>query len=315
MEPRIYNTTRGAAAWLQKQSSQAALFAGDCSSLFRALPPNSVDLIVTSPPYCMGKAYENGERDVDSFVDAHRTILPLAIDVLKPGASMCWQLGYHVRQGVCTPLDYLVLREMEQYKTMFLRNRIAWTFGHGLHANTRFSGRHETVLWFTKGKEYKFNLDAVRVVQKYQGKRSSKGLRKGEPSGNPNGKNPSDVWEMPNVNSNHVEKTEHPCQFPIGLAQRLVRCLTPVDGVVLDPFCGVGSAGAAALIEGRRFLGAELDSQYVEIAATRMRLAAKGKLPYRPADRAVHIPEVDHKVVKRPDGFAVPYVNRSGTKS
>jgi len=87
-----------------------------------------------------------------------------------------------------------------------LRNRIIWHFGHGLHAKNRFSGRYETILWFTKTNEYIFNLDPVRVPQKYPGKKHFKGPNKGKLSCNPKGKNPSDIWEIPNVKSNHVEK-------------------------------------------------------------------------------------------------------------
>jgi adenine-specific DNA-methyltransferase len=230
----------------------------------------------------------------------------MVIRTLKPGASLCWQVGYHVHRGLCTPLDYLILREMEAHPEMVLRNRIAWTFGHGLHAIERFSGRHEMVLWFTKGDDYEFNLDSVRVPQKYPGKLSSRGPNKGRPSGNPAGKNPGDVWDIPNVKANHVEKTSHPCQFPVGLAQRFVRALTYSGAVVLDPFCGVASAGVAAVVEGRSFLGAEISDEYVRIARERLQRAARGELLFRPADRAVHVPHAGQKAFRRPDNFAVP---------
>ena len=71
---------------------------------------------------------------------------------------------------------------------LILRNRIIWTFGHGLNSTQRFSGRHEMILWFTKGEQYCFNLDCIRVPQKYPGKRYYKGEHKGELSGNPYGK-------------------------------------------------------------------------------------------------------------------------------
>lgn len=306
MQVRIYKTPQGITQWLRVLPTQAALFEGDCLALLDRLPENCIDLAITSPPYCMGKEYEARGRDVTTFVQQHRLILPRVVRVLKPGASLCWQVGYHYEKGLCTPLDYLVLKEMEGHPDMRLRNRIAWTFGHGLHASNRFSGRHETVLWFTKGGSHAFNLDAVRIVQKYQGKRSSRGAKKGLPSGNPLGKNPSDVWDLPNVNANHVEKTGHPCQFPIALAQRLIRALTKPGDFVLDPFCGVGSAGAAALIERRHFIGAELETEYVQVAAQRLSLAARGELPFRPAERAIHVPKPTDKVARRPEGFALP---------
>jgi len=103
-----------------------------------------------------------------------------------------------------------------------LRNRIIWHFGHGLHNKRRFSGRYEVILWYTKSDNYVFNLDDVRIPSKYPGKRHFKGPKTGQLSGNPKGKNPEDVWDIPNVKSNHVEKTEHPCQFPVGLVERLI---------------------------------------------------------------------------------------------
>lgn len=161
------------------------------------------------------------------------------------------------------------------------------------------------MLWFTKGDNYTFDLDAVRVPQTYPGERYSRGPKQAEPSGNPNGKNPSDVWDTPNVKANHVEKTDHPCQFPVGLAQRLVRALTGPSELVLDPFCGVASAGVAALVEDRNFLGAEGDGNYANFGRTRLVSAARKQIRYRPADRAIHVPSLTSKVATRPEGFAI----------
>ena len=110
----------------------------------------------------------------------------------------------------------------------------------GLHCKKRLSGRYETILWFTKSDDYTFNLDPIRVPQKYPNKKYFKGKNKGKLSCNPLGKNPSDVWEIPNVKHNHVEKTEHPCQFPVELVDRLVLSLTNEGDVVFDPFLDLG---------------------------------------------------------------------------
>ena len=174
------------------------------------------------------------------------------------GEAFVSRVGHHVKQGVTVPLDALVYPIFASQPDLFLRNRIVWTFGHGVHAKRRFSGRHETVLWFTKGHNYKFNLDAVRVPQRYPGKRHYKGPNKGQWSGNPLGKNPSDVWEIPNVKANDIEKTKHPCQFPVALVQRLIRALVPPTGLVVDPFMGSGSSAVAAAIEGRSFAGCDV---------------------------------------------------------
>jgi adenine-specific DNA-methyltransferase len=217
----------------------------DAFDFLAELAPGSVDLIVSSPPYCMGKEYDTSVSITD-FINDHQELAPLLMRALKHGGSLCWQVGHHVQSGVVVPLDTIVYPIFAAQEGLFLRNRIVWTFGHGVHASRRFSGRHETILWFTKGHEYEFNLDAVRVPQKYPGKRHYKGPNRGEWSGNPLGKNPSDVWEIPNVKSRHIEKTRHPCQFPVALVQRLIRALVMPGGLVVDPFMGSGTSAVRA---------------------------------------------------------------------
>lgn len=274
----------------------------DAFEFLAKLKPSSVDLIVSSPPYCMGKAYDKS-ANVDDFVADHKKLAPLLARALKDGGSLCWQVGHHVKNGVVVPLDALVYNIFEKQKKLFLRNRIVWTFGHGVHASRRFSGRHETILWFTKGHEYQFNLDAVRIPQKYPGKRYYKGPKKGEWSGNPLGKNPSDVWEIPNVKSRHIEKTSHPCQFPVALVQRLVRALVKPGGLVADPFLGSGSSAVAAVLEGRTFIGCDIIRGYLAIAKARVAAAQKGDLIVRPIERPIYQPKETEQVSRRPAHF------------
>ena len=177
-----------------------------------------------------------------------------------------------------------------------------WHFGHGLHERYRFTGRHEAILWFTQDTtEYTFNLDAVRVPQKYPGKRAYRGPNKGRPSGNPRGKNPSDVWDMPNVKANHIEKTGHPCQFPIGLVQRLILALTNEGDLVVDPYLGVGTTAAASVLCGRRTAGSDTEARYIQVAQKRVRDAANGSLRYRPMNKPVYQPHGTLAVAAVPD--------------
>jgi len=266
------------------------------------LDEGSVDLFVSSPPYFMGKEYDRS-TSVEDFIADHRRLLPKLVRALKPGGSLCWQVGSHVRDGAMIPLDALVYTSFSS-PDLFLRNRIVWSFGHGTHSQRRFSGRHETILWYTKGVSYYFDLDAVRVPQKYPGKRHYKGPKKGQWSGNPLGKNPGDVWEIPNVNARHIEKTGHPCQFPVALVQRLVRALTFGEATVVDPFMGSGSAGVAALVEGRNFLGCDIGEKYVEIARARLDAAASGRANIRPLDRPLYTPKATEAVAKIPSHFS-----------
>lgn len=300
-EVREYKSAAALAKGLGEKP-RASLFNGDCLQLLKKLPDKSVDLVVTSPPYCMGMEYEKA-KTVKDFVRAHKEVLPEIIRVTKSGGSICWQVGYHITNKTAYPLDYAVFSLLENNKKVSLRNRIVWSFAHGLHNSSRFSGRHEIVLWYTKGGKYFFNLDAVRVPQKYPGKRHYKGPSKGEFSGNPLGKNPGDVWEIPNVKGNHIEKTEHPCQYPVALVQRLIRALCPPKGIVLDPYMGSASTGVAAAIESRRFIGAELDGKYFREASTRVATALAGKIAYRPLERPIFQPDPRSEVARVPAHF------------
>ena len=275
------------------------VFLGDAFEFLRSLKTNSVDLVVSSPPYFMGKEYDSSSN-VSDFVSAHGKLRKHLIRILKPNGSICWQVGHHVSNKVVIPLDAIVYQVFSRSTKLILRNRIIWTFGHGVHCRTRFSGRHETILWFTKGDGYHFDLDAVRIPQKYPGKRHYKGPHHGEPSGNPLGKNPGDVWEIPNVKARHVEKTEHPCQFPIALAQRLVRALCPEGGLVVDPYLGSGSTAIAALKEHRQFLGCDNNPKYVEMARTRIDELKAGTLQIRQFDLPVLKPSKSQAVARLP---------------
>ncbi|PKO20647.1 MAG: site-specific DNA-methyltransferase [Chloroflexi bacterium HGW-Chloroflexi-1] len=253
------------------------------------MPAGFVKLVVTSPPYNLGKPYES-RLDLDEYLAQQRQVIAECVRVLNDRGSICWQVGNYVDNGEIIPLD-IVLYPIFASFGLHLRNRIVWHFGHGLHASKRFSGRYEVVLWFTKTNEYVFNLDAVRIPQKYPQKRYFKGPKKGELSSNPLGKNPSDVWEIPNVKANHIEKTVHPCQFPVELIERLVLAMTGEHDWVLDPFMGVGTTAIAALMHNRRAIGAEIMAEYVQIAHERIYQADQGTLRIRPMTRSVYDPE------------------------
>ncbi len=266
------------------------LHEGDCLDLLPRIPDRFVKLVVTSPPYNLGKPYEN-RLDMDVYLEQQRKVIEQCVRALDDRGSICWQVGNYVENGEIIPLD-IVLYPIFASLGLHLRNRIVWHFGHGLHASKRFSGRYEVILWFTKGNEYTFNLDAVRVPQKYPDKKYFKGPKRGELSGNPLGKNPSDVWEIPNVKANHVEKTIHPCQFPVELIERLILALTDPGEWVLDPFMGVGTTAIAALMHERRAIGAELMPEYIAIAKERIRAAERGTLRIRPMSRSVYDPDM-----------------------
>lgn len=294
-----------------KEISQATLLEGDTLARLRDIPPGTVKLIVTSPPYNIGKEYET-QVELEHYLEWLKPIAVQLYRVLADGGSVCWQVGNFVDDSEVFPLDiffYPIFKGLG----LKLRNRIIWHFDHGLHASKRLSGRYETMLWFTKGEYYTFNLDAIRVPSKYPGKRNFKpGPDYGKPSGNPLGKNPSDIWkvmirewevglwDIPNVKANHPEKTIHPCQFPIELVERCVLALTDKGDTVLDPFTGVASAMLAALKHGRRAIGIDRERRYLDEARRRIEMLASGTLPYRQLGKPVYVPTGRESVSKVP---------------
>jgi adenine-specific DNA-methyltransferase len=274
---------------------------GDTLEELSKLPSESVRLVVSSPPYNIGKDYEE-QTSVAQYLEWMSEVVAETLRVLMPGGSIAWQVGNYVEDGHITPLDYHFWDMFARFH-LKLRNRIVWRFGHGLHCSKRFSGRYEMILWVTKGDDYLFNLDPVRVPQKYPGKKHFKGPKKGQLSGNPLGCNPGDtwefvakewdtqVWDIPNVKSNHPEKTDHPCQFPVELVERCVLALSDEGETVLDPFGGVGTVAVACKLHNRKGVCIEREPGYVEIARGRLDDLERGRLRIRPMGRPIHVPK------------------------
>lgn len=270
-------------------NNDITIYYGDCMNLLRVIPNDTAQLIVTSPPYNLGKEYED-KMSIKHYYDFQQDIIRECYRILSPQGSICWQVGNYVENGTILPLDILLFPIFQELK-LYLRNRIIWHFGHGLHASKRFSGRYEVILWFTKSeKNYTFNLDAVRIPQKYPEKKHFKGPNRGTLSSNPLGKNPSDIWDIPNVKSNHPEKTIHPCQFPVALIERLVLALSNKGDLIVDPFIGVGTTAIASIMHGRKCAGADIESKYLTIAKERLNLAMRGLLTTRPMNKPIYEP-------------------------
>ena len=285
----------------------ASIDQADSADFLQTLDPVSVDLVVTSPPYFIGKEYDPSTH-ISDFKATITRLLPDIHRILKPGGSVCWQVGNYVSSNEIVPLDYVTARAMTKAPAFHLRNRIIWAYSHGNHERRRFSGRHETILWYTKGNDYYFDLDLVRIPQKYPGKRHYKGPNRGSYSGNPQGKNPGDLWELgavwhiPNVKANHPEKTDHPCQYPIALVRRLVLALSPKGGVVLDPFVGSGTTALGSLLVGRNFIGCDITAKYLSITESRLLALTQGRLRFRD-DVPIQAPSPNSKVATAPEHF------------
>lgn len=268
--------------------NQAQMACMDNLAFMRPLPDESMKLIVTSPPYNIGKVYEKRSA-LDTYVKEQAQVISECVRLLHRRGSICWQVGNHIQNGEIFPLDTILYHVFKDHG-LKLRNRIIWHFEHGLHCSKRLSGRYETIMWFTKGDDYTFNLDPIRVPSKYPNKRYFKGPKRGQLSGNPNGKNPSDVWVFPNVKNNHVEKTAHPCQFPVELVERLVLSLTDEGDWVFDPYLGVGTAVIGAVKHDRIGHGCDTVQEYIDIAWDRVHALRAGALKTRPMDRPVYDP-------------------------
>ena len=273
----------------RRRRADAVLKAVDNLTFMRDLPAASMRLIVTSPPYNLGKSYEK-RTSLQRYIQEQEQVIAECARLLHLRGSICWQVGNHVHNGEIFPLD-IVLYPLMKDHGLKLRNRIVWHFEHGLHCKKRLSGRYETILWFTKGDDYIFNLDPIRVPSKYPNKRHYKGPKTGQLSCNPLGKNPGDLWIFPNVKNNHIEKTVHPCQFPVELVERLVLSLTDEGDKVFDPYMGVGSAIVAALMHGRHGYGCDIAQEYVDIARDRVRRLRAGNLRTRPMNKPVYDPD------------------------
>ena len=244
------------------------IFHGDCMEQLRNLPDGCVDLIVSSPPYNLGKEYE-AKRALETYVEEQTEVLNQCSRILSKTGSIYWQVGAFSDKGMLVPLDIRFFPILEGFG-LIPRNRIVWARQHGLHGRHKFSCRHETILWFTKSNDFIFNLDAIRVPQKYQNKKSYRGDNKGELSCHPDGKNPGDIWLFRNVKHNHEEQTIHPCQFPEDLIARILLASTNEGDIVLDPYMGTGTVAVVALRFKRHFVGSESDAEYHSVSMRRL---------------------------------------------
>ena len=175
------------------------LYHGSCERFLEQakIEKKKFNLIFTSPPYNLRKPYKGytDNRDISDYLAWQERVITLCVDRLEESGSLCWQVGNYISNGLIIPLD-MELNPIFKRLGLQLRNRIVWHFGHGLHCSRRFSGRYEVILWYTKSDNYRFDLDPVRVASKYPNKKHFKGPKKGQLSGNPLGKNPSDYGSM-----------------------------------------------------------------------------------------------------------------------
>ncbi|MEX0583444.1 MAG: site-specific DNA-methyltransferase [Sneathiella sp.] len=239
---------------MDQQLPKTKLICGDATAEMAKMPAESVDLIVADPPYNLGKNYGNNIdlKDRDAYREFTQDWVREAARILKPGGSLYCFMGIKFIARL-----YLML---EEEFGLTPQGWITWHYTQGMGRKRGFSPRHEDILWFSKGNDACFNLDDVRVPQKYYRKRN-----------NMAGANPGDVWQFSHVHYCAAERLPHPTQKPEALLERVIRASSNIGDVILDPFLGSGTTARVATVLGRSAIGIEVNPDYIRMAEARLK--------------------------------------------
>lgn len=239
-----------------------AIYNMDCLFAMRKLPENFLDLTITSPPYNIGKEYEQ-KLSTSEYIDWCTQWIAEIYRITKPSGAFWLNLGYISIEGraKAIPLPYLLWDKIPFY----LLQELVWNYGAGVASKKTLSPRNEKFLWYVKDPDsYTFNLDEIRDPDvKYPNQKKNGKLRC-----NTAGKNPSDVWQVAKVtsgaNRSSTERAPHPAQFPTDLIDRLVKGFSGQSDLLLDPFMGSGTTAECAIRANRYVIGFELNEEYCE---------------------------------------------------
>lgn len=228
------------------------LLVGDAIEVLPQIPVESVDLVCTDPPYNLGKNYGATVdlREWKEYEDFTRQWLSECSRTLKPEGSIYVFMGVRFIAKL-----FLILEEMG----LLFNGWITWHYTQGMGRTRGFSPRHEDILYFTKGKRFSFDLDSIRIPQKYFRNRN-----------NMKGANPGDVWQFSHVHYCNSEREKHPTQKPEALVERIIRASSREGDTVLDPFVGSGTTARVAKVLNRHFIGIDINPHYVELAKSRL---------------------------------------------
>lgn len=235
------------------QNPEPRLICGDAADEMSKLASNSIDLIVADPPYNLGKNYGNNidRKDRADYRVFTEKWLGECHRILKPGGSLYCFMGVKFIASL-----YVLLEETLE---MTAQGWITWHYTQGMGRKRGFSPRHEDILWFSKGSDATFNLDDVRVPQKYYRKRN-----------NMSGANPGDVWQFSHVHYCAAERLPHPTQKPEALIERIIAASSNPGDIVLDPFLGSGTSARVAQVLDRTAIGIEINPDYLAMATARL---------------------------------------------
>lgn len=251
------------------EADNVVIFNADTTNLMALLPPDSINLIVTSPPYNIGKEYET-VMDIQKYVEWTKAWTKGIPRVLTRSGAFWLNLGYvkFDDKAKALPLPYLLWDKID----LHLIQEVVWNYGAGVAGKRFLSPRNEKWLWYVMDSEnYTFNLDAIRDPDvKYPTQKKNGKLRC-----NTIGKNPSDVWQIAKVTSgtdrSSPERTPHPAQFPTDLIDRIILGFSNEEETVLDPFLGSGSTAISCLKHNRKVIGFEIREDYCSVAAKRIK--------------------------------------------
>jgi len=265
------------------------LICGDNLETLPTITSDSIDLIYIDPPFFSNRNYEiiwGDEAEVRSFEDRWEGGINVYIDwmkqrvmelhrVLKPTGSMYLHCDWHAGHYLKVMID-----EVFGYNNF--QNEIVWYYRGGGVSKERFGRRHDTIFFYTKGNKWSFNPDEIRTPYseeslerlKYKARafRGDKVYDTYEP--NPKGKHPDDVWEMQPIMPSAKERLGYPTQKPEALLDRILKASSNKGDLVLDAFCGCGTAMAVAHKLGRRWIGIDISPS--AIALVKKRLSSLG---------------------------------------
>lgn len=244
------------------------LFKMDSLKGLRRIEKPFCDLTVTSPPYNIGKEYEE-ILPLHEYIAWTKEWISEVYRISKPFGAFLFNIGYIEvpEKGHAVPLAYFLWDKTEFY----LMQEIVWNYGAGVACKKKLSPRNEKILWYVKNRDnYTFNLDDIRDKNvKYPNQK-----KKGKLRCNILGKNPSDVWQIAKVTSGtsraSPERTPHPAQFPVDLIDRIIKGFSNANDVVLDPFMGSGTVAEVALRNNRKVIGFEIKEEYCKFAIARV---------------------------------------------
>lgn len=239
--------------------SEQRIILGDATDKLSELPSSHFDVVIADPPYNLGKDYgNNGDRKgFDEYLDFSRKWIRECCRVLKPSGTIYVFMGFRFISYIYDILD-------RDYGLVF-NSWLVWHYTQGMGKTRGFSPRHDDILMFTKTDDFIFNLDDVRVPQKFYRDRN-----------NMRGANPGDVWEFSHVHYCNPNRQNHPTQKPEGLIERMVLVSSNIEGSVLDPFSGSGTTLRVCQQVNRNCIGIEINPEYVEMARQRLEAEFRG---------------------------------------